>query len=55
MFKDVQQSEKLVPIEVTLKKDIHMRQEHLIRTLDLLATVYPEVKKVKKLASIIMK
>ena len=32
-----------------------MKHKHLLQTFELLSTIYPEIKKVKKLASVIMK
>jgi hypothetical protein len=55
LFEDVLVTEKLVPIDVSLRKDEFIKQKHLIQTLEVLSCVYPEVKKVKKLALIIMK
>ena len=42
-------------VEVIFKKDRHLRHRHLLSTLKLLSLIYPEVKKVYKLCSIIMK
>lgn len=55
LFEDVMVSEKCLPIDVCLRKDEFIKQKHLIQTLELLSCVYPEVKKVKKLAKVIMK
>jgi hypothetical protein len=48
-------SEKQIAIDATFKKDPYLRHKHLLQTFDLLSTIYPEVKKVKKLTSVIMK
>jgi|TARA_B110000285_G_scaffold219926_1_gene271140 hypothetical protein len=54
LFKDVLVSEKPLSIDVTLNQERHLQQTHILQALELLATIYPEVKKVKKLAGIIM-
>ena len=54
LFKDVLVSDKQLAIDVSLQHDNHLNQSHILKTLELLSTIYPEVKKVRKLAAILM-
>ena len=53
-FKDVVLSDKQLTLDVQLRRDPFLRQTHLLKTLELLSTVHPEIKKIKKLVDIIM-
>lgn len=54
LFNDIVTSSKQLSIDVNLRKEESLFQIQIIETLNLLSILYPEVKKAKKLASIIM-
>ena len=53
-YKDVLVTEKQLSIDVQLRREQYLRQSHLFQILGLLSTIYPEVKKVTKLARVLM-
>lgn len=53
-FKEIVTSDKQMSIEVTLRKEASVNKRHIYQTLSLLSTLYPEVKKAKRLSAIIM-
>jgi len=53
-FVDTLITEKQLSIDVQLRRERHMKQSHIFEILELLSTIYPEVRKVTKLARVLM-
>ena len=53
-FKVVNAEEKNLSIDVAFRGEPYLRKSHLLQILELLATIYPEVRKICKLAHVIM-
>jgi len=53
MFKDVMISEKKIEADVNLERQSTFHLSHMLQILELISSLYPEVKKVKKLLEVI--
>lgn len=54
LYRSILGTEKQLLIDVSMREERFMRQRHILKLLELLSTLYPEVKKVRKLIQLIL-